>query len=111
MVQDKETRMRSILTDKASTVVRSGILLLLLWVLTAAGVFGQEKYAGLAGVVNDTTDAVLPAVSVTLTNKETGRITSTMTGAEGVYVLRNVEPGRYSLSFQLKGFSTLNVAD
>ena len=70
-----------------------------------AHAWAQENSGVLQGTVSDDTDAVLPGVTVTLTNKATNRVLSTSAGAYGNYSFRNVEPGRYSVAFELAGFS------
>src|SRR5262245_27304496 len=102
--------MNAMSTHRTAAAVCFGALLMLTWIFNAPS-FAQEKYASLNGVVNDSTDAVLPSVSVTLTNKATGRTSTTLTGAEGIYVLRNVEPGRYSVTFRLRGFADAEVSE
>ena len=66
---------------------------------------GQEKAGSLAGTAFDDTDAVLPGVSVTLTNKATHRIVKETTGPYGDYTVRDVAPGQYSIEFTLAGFT------
>jgi outer membrane receptor protein involved in Fe transport len=73
--------------------------------LFAGLVWGQEKVGGLQGTVSDDTNAVLPGVAVTLTNKVTRRVINATAGPYGNYVFQNVEPGPYSVVFELKGFA------
>ncbi len=87
-------------------LVSSALLLTLPAVLTA-----QERFSELTGTATDSSGAVLPNAQVTATNKGTGRAFATQTGASGQYVIRNIEPGRYSVRFELKGFTTYEVAD
>ena len=70
------------------------------------------------GVVKDPTGAILPGVSVNLTDKATGRIQQTITSEVGRYSFAAVPPGQYSVSFELPGFKkllrenvTVNVRD
>jgi hypothetical protein len=65
---------------------------------------GQEKVGSFNGVVVDETGAVLPGVAITITNIETARGVTVMTGGNGAYFARNLDPGRYSLRFDLPGF-------
>ncbi|MBI4463913.1 MAG: TonB-dependent receptor, partial [Acidobacteria bacterium] len=73
--------------------------------------WGQEVGGELNGVVKDATGAVIPGATVTITNKATGRVFSTRSGPDGVYIGRDLEPGRYSLRFEATGFSPTEVAD
>jgi hypothetical protein len=81
------------------------------FLLFATVVFGQERYGALQGTIADDTDAVLPGVEVTLTNKTTSRTFTATAGPYGDYTLRNVEPGRYAVTFSLAGFSRAEVPD
>ena len=40
----------------------------------------QERFGGLTGTVKDDSGAVLPGVTVTITNKETGKVYTVVTG-------------------------------
>src|SRR5436305_5603310 len=54
----------------------------------------QERFGNFVGIVTDPSGAVLPDVTVTLTNKENNRVLTTKTDGSGSYVFRQVEPGR-----------------
>ncbi len=71
----------------------------------------QERFGELSGTATDPSGAVLPGVAVTATNTTTHRATTSRTGADGNYVLRQLEPGRYSVKFDLTGFTSYQVAD
>ena len=73
-------------------------------------VAAQERFGELNGTVTDPTGAVLPDVSVTATNSTTQRGYTSHTGGDGSYVLRQLEPGSYSVKFDLKGFTPYQVA-
>jgi hypothetical protein len=60
----------------------------------------QERFGRVAGVVKDPSNAVLPDVAVTVTNKATNRALTMQTRADGSYTLPDVEPGRYSVLFE-----------
>jgi hypothetical protein len=88
-------------------------------VLLYAGVAdAQRSTATLRGTVKDATDAILPGVTVTITNKDTGFTRSTVTNESGVYSLSELPIGRYDVTAELAGFKTaartnvtLRVAD
>jgi len=82
-----------------------------LLLLSATIVIAQERNGNIAGVVKDQSGGVLPGVSVTLTNKASGRAVSTKTDGNGTYVIRELEPGRYTANFELAGFSNAVVQD
>src|SRR5688572_15547905 len=66
---------------------------------------GQDNSGTLQGTISDDTDAVLPGVTVTLTNDSTNRVFSTTASSYGNYTFRKVDPGRYTVVFELAGFS------
>ena len=67
----------------------------------------QGTTSRLAGQVTDSTGAVLPGVTVTLTNDGTGVSFSTVTTAAGAYVFEALPSGSYTVKFELQGFKTL----
>src|SRR5512141_87319 len=61
-----------------------------------------------AGVVKDTTGAVLPGVTVEASSPALiEKVRSVTTDAHGVYRIENLRPGIYSLTFSLPGFSNV----
>jgi len=78
-----------------------------LFLVAASGALAQE--ASIAGVITDSSKAVLPGVTVTATNLETGVQVTAATDDRGQYRLPPVAPGRYRLKAELSGFSTVVV--
>jgi hypothetical protein len=72
----------------------------------AAPLGAQETGGSIAGTVSDAQSAALPGVAVTLRNEATNAVTSTVTNADGAYVLPFVPIGRYALTVALSGFAT-----
>ena len=62
-----------------------------------------------SGTVTDATNAIVPGVQVTVTNKATGISRETQSNYEGFYRLVALEPGEYSVEFKLAGFQTLKI--
>src|SRR5512134_3921234 len=79
--------------------------------LTAGGAAAQERFGALTGVVRDGSGAVLPGVTVSITNKQTQKVYTAVTGGDGEYRVLDLEPGRYSVRFELPGFTTTEAAD
>ena len=73
--------------------------------------FGQSASTGaLTGTVKDASDAVVPNVTVTVTNISTGQARTTITSASGTYTVGFLPPGNYSVKFEAMGFNVASVA-
>ncbi|MBI4480774.1 MAG: TonB-dependent receptor [Acidobacteria bacterium] len=79
--------------------------------LTSAPLFGQETGGTISGTLKDASGAVVVGARVTVTNKSTGRISTTTTGSDGSYSVRQLAPGRYSIRFDMSGFAPVEVAE
>src|SRR5215217_1396401 len=76
-----------------------------LMVLMPAPVFGQGAFGG---VVRDASGGVLPGVTVEAASPALiERVRTATTDASGQYLIVDLRPGVYSLTFSLTGFSTL----
>ena len=67
----------------------------------------QILYGSLTGTVTDSSDAAVPAASVTITNKETGASRSTTTNDVGSYSIPTIQGGVYSIKVTKNGFRTV----
>ncbi len=74
-------------------------------------VAAQERFGGLTGTVTDTSGAVLPGTTVTITNKDTGAMRAVVTGDAGQYIVQDLDPGRYGVTIELSGFAKAEIAD
>ena len=83
-----------------------GILLAFLSV-AAASAQTQITTAVIQGTVTDTTGAVLPGVSVEARNLGTNQSRTVVTDGDGRYILLQLPPGAYRVTFTLAGFATL----
>jgi Carboxypeptidase regulatory-like domain len=82
---------------------RACVLVLTLGVL--AGIASAQDFRGaIGGRVTDESGAVLPGVTVTVTNKETNVSNNTVTNDTGSYSLLYLTPGTYSVTAELQGF-------
>src|SRR5438105_2701042 len=66
--------------------------------------WGQTSTATLIGIVQDSTGAVLPNVTVSVTNRERNATQITRTNETGAYVLPALNPGNYSFTAESPGF-------
>ena len=74
---------------------------------TAGAAWAQAgATAQMSGIVRDSSGAVLPGVDVSATQTDTNFTRSTVTDAEGNYVLPNLPVGPYRLQASLSGFRT-----
>lgn len=77
------------------------------FVLLSPPAFAQGAAGSVSGVVLDTSGAVVPGASVTITNTATGVKTTTKTNSEGLYVFPYVQPGVYDVSASASGLETV----
>src|ERR1044071_1903177 len=82
--------------------VSVAILLALLFAPTARG---QVTTADIIGRVTDTSGAVLPGATVTITNDGTGDMRTAPTNEAGDYVFNLLPIGAYTVKVELSGFS------
>ncbi len=105
----EEIIMRQTYFKLALSVKALGALLAVLLTVSLAPSLAnaQALYGSLVGNVVDQNGAVLPGVSVTITNTGTGLKLETTTDETGSYVFRNLLPGAYDMSLSLKGFKEM----
>jgi hypothetical protein len=79
---------------------------MLVLALIPAAAFAQVS--AIAGVVRDTTGAVMPGVTVEASSPALiEKVRSVVTDAEGVYRVVDLRPGVYRVTFTLPGFNTI----
>ena len=67
-----------------------------------------QSASSIAGVVRDTTGAVMPGVTVEAASPELiEKVKSAITDERGLYQIVDLRPGVYSVTFTLSGFSTV----
>ena len=80
-----------------------------LGLLMAGLAFSQN--AQLGGIVTDPSGGLVPGVTITATNTETGVVSSTITNESGAYTFPSLQPGKaYKVSAGLPGFQTQTVS-
>ncbi|HYM24486.1 MAG TPA: carboxypeptidase regulatory-like domain-containing protein [Vicinamibacterales bacterium] len=79
---------------------------LIIFIAAAAGAGAQTFRGGISGRVIDPSDAVLPGVTVTATNRDTGASRTTTTSATGDFSFPDLPLGTYNLEAELSGFQT-----
>jgi hypothetical protein len=86
------------------TSVRYSLCFLVLSVACATSGIAQTSTATVTGTVRDSTGAVVPSVTVTVTSAERGTSQSTVSNEAGIYVVPVLNPGRYWLAAEMSGF-------
>ena len=76
---------------------------LLLLFATASLAFSQTT-AGVNGTLTDSSGALIPGASVTITNLDLGARQETLSDANGAYQFALLQPGRYTLLAKKQGF-------
>ena len=92
---------------------RCGMILLLAavaWLAVVSPVGAQATTGRIAGVVKDTSGAVLPGVTVTVVETKTRFTRTDVTGAGGNYTFANLPLGDYTVSAELEGFKKVSKA-
>jgi hypothetical protein len=74
--------------------------------LFAAFTYAQVNTGAIVGTVTDSSGAVVPNVSVTLTNQQTGVASADHTNQSGNYTFRALVPGVYKINVKAAGFET-----
>src|SRR5580658_4417180 len=87
----------------AALFAAAGIVL----VGTAPSAMAQTASQGaLTGRVTDQQGAVIPGAEIRIQNTGTGSFIGTMSNAEGLYTIPNIQPGNYDVTIKKQGFST-----
>ncbi len=74
------------------------------WIAPAAAYVQATGTIG--GLVTDESGAVMPGVTVEVTNTDTNQSRSGVTGTDGFYTFPLLQPGPYSVKATLQGFRT-----
>ena len=84
--------------------LRSFVVLIALIAVAARPAAAQTVTGTIQGTVTDTSGGVLPGVTITLTQVETGTERAIVTNAEGIYSAPFLQIGTYSVKAELTGF-------
>ncbi|PYS29119.1 MAG: hypothetical protein DMG11_10140 [Acidobacteria bacterium] len=88
-----------------NVVIRTTIALLLLSVAVAPAV-AQVTTATFYGTVTDSSQAVLPGASISMTHEGTAVVTTKVSDEKGEFAFTFLPPGPYTLKIELPGFKT-----
>lgn len=85
-------------------------LFVLLASLAPAVVAAQELQGTITGLVTDTTGAVIPNATVTVSENEvSGAVRTVVTDARGSYTVTNLHAGTYTVTVKEQGFQTSSI--
>src|SRR5262245_64134637 len=91
---------------RSRRVVYASIVVILSTVMFAVTARAQVSTATFYGTVHDSSGAVIPGASATLTNENTSASLETVSGELGEFVFNFVAVGRYTIKITLPGFKT-----
>ena len=89
---------------------RQACLCLLMATLALTSALAQTVTGSITGVVNDPSGAVVVGATVTAENTATGVKTTAQTNGAGVYTIRFLPVGTYTLAVDAKGFAPAKMA-
>ena len=92
------------LLKRVSCRLRNSLLLMVLVVLSVAG-RAQTVTGSVRGVITDPAGAIIPDAAVTATSLATGVTFSTRSNKDGLYSIRYLPIGRYTIQVTANGFS------
>ena len=84
------------------------VLLIAMVVLGLAAPAHAQATGTVTGVATDDSGAVMPGVTVNVTNTATSQVRTAVTGADGFYTVPLLPPGRYEVKATLAGFKTVD---
>src|SRR5262245_38807846 len=96
-------------TSKVSRLCTRALAVCLLALGVAATAAAQETTGTITGVAKDSSGAVLPGVTVTVKNVQTGGTQEFVTNESGLYTAPLLQPGEYEVGFTLSGFQAKTV--
>jgi len=84
--------------------MRKNVLVVLVLIIAVSMGFAQVDTGSLVGTVKDASGALLPNVTVTATNMDTGVHAAVKSDVNGNYVITPLHIGRYSVAIESTGF-------
>jgi len=90
---------------------RAAVAALMLLLMLGGVAQAQQGTSELRGRVVDGQGAVLPGVTVTVRNQDTGMYRETVSGDDGSFIVTGVIPGRYQVVAELQGFKKFDRRD
>src|SRR5947207_10793188 len=85
---------------------RRVIVVCLLGSLFLPARISAQATGAIAGLVSDSSGAVLPGVTIEVTSPDTGQVRAAVTAGDGFYTVPLLNPGPYQVKATLAGFRT-----
>src|SRR5437868_15355626 len=86
---------------------KSTLTSIILCIALSLSAFAQSRGGEINGTVIDSSGAVVPGATVTLTNQATNIQNTATSNNNGYFVLVNVQPGGYKLKVEKSGFKAV----
>lgn len=99
--------MKLIMRNFAIVALVIGVIALLVPVQPA---LADNVYASIRGVVTDPSGAAVPNVTIVATNTDTGILTRTTSGGDGIFVFPQLQIGNYKVTAAGQGFKTFQTS-
>jgi hypothetical protein len=107
--EEEDTVMLRMGRVSGKTAARLLALILAIVFGGAVGALAQNGTAVIAGTAADAQGGVLPGVTLSITNVETGVARTTTTESDGRYRVAGLQPGVYDIKAELEAFGTVEV--
>src|SRR5262245_7162899 len=94
-------------SKRPNLAIKYLMLIASLLMIFATVAYPQVETGQIAGTVFDPTGAVIPNAKVTVKSAATGLERQTTTTSNGTFVMTNLQPGKFIVTTQASGFSTV----
>lgn len=90
-----------------SFIRRLFAIIWVLHVLVSGTAVAQSTFGSITGVITDPQGAIVPGATVTVTNRQTEAVRTSVTGGDGTFLIPNLDAGNYRIAVSLSGFADL----
>src|SRR5689334_9756714 len=104
----RETKGDPIVEDLMKTLQITSVILSLFF---SAYLSAQTTNATLGGTVSDASGALIPGVTITATNVQTGIVNTALSNEAGAYQFASLQTGTYKVTAELAGFQTQTYSE
>src|SRR5215475_1796530 len=71
--------------------------------------WAQGARGAITGIVRDSSGALVPRASVTVTEEQTGQAITVLTQSDGAYLAPQLLPGMYRVAVEMSGFKHVGI--